>query len=69
MMLAVLEIYNEEIETNKQTYADEEKDNLEPPTTMNRANNNGGNDRDNEMDENIRNSALKLLEQISKDER
>jgi hypothetical protein len=63
MMLAVLDIYNQDIEKNKETDEDEDEDNLD--STMNRVNN--GNDRDQEMDENLRNLALVLLEQILKD--
>ncbi len=65
MIRAVLHLYNQEMETNKQPDDDEDDDNLDD-STMNRANN-GKNDRD-ETDENFRNSALVLLEQISKDE-
>jgi hypothetical protein len=59
-MLSVLNIYNQEIEKNKQVYADEgEEGNLD--ATMNRINN--GDDRDKEMHKTLRTSALVLLEQ------
>jgi hypothetical protein len=61
MIRAVLHLYNQEMETKQ---PDDDKDNLDD--SMNRRTNNG-NDRD-ETDENLRNSALVLLEQISKDE-
>jgi hypothetical protein len=55
MMLAVLNLYQEESERNKQQ-DDDENDNLDGSKK--------GNDRD-EMDENLRTSALLILEQIS----
>jgi hypothetical protein len=64
MIRAVLHLYNQEMEKNKQPDDDEDNDYLDE--SMDRANN-GTNDR-NETDENLRNSALVLLEQISKDE-
>jgi hypothetical protein len=51
------------MEKNKQPDDDEDNENLDE--NMNRANN--GNDRD-ETDENLRNSALVLVEEISMDE-
>ena len=64
MIRDVLHLYNQEMEKNKQPDDDEDNDYLDE--SMDRANN-GTNDR-NETDENLRNSALVLLEQISKDE-
>jgi hypothetical protein len=48
MMLAVLDLYNQDVEKNKQPDDDGDNDNLEV---------NKGNDRD-EMDKNLHNSAL-----------
>ncbi len=60
MMLAVLQLYYEDVEKNEQIADKDGNNNLEV--------NKGGKDRD-EMDENLRNSALVILEQISnKDE-
>jgi hypothetical protein len=60
MMLAVLQLYYQDVEKNEQIEDEDGNNNLEV--------NKGGKDRD-EMDENLRNSALVILEQISnKDE-
>jgi hypothetical protein len=60
MMLAVLQLYYQDLEQNKQPEPEDDNDNFLEV--------NKGNDRD-EMDENLRNSALVILEQISnKDE-
>jgi hypothetical protein len=66
MMLSLLDVYNEESEKNKQTYAQDEQDNLD--VTMNRINSAEDNDRNKDIDENLRTSALVLLQQISKDQ-
>jgi uncharacterized protein (DUF2267 family) len=66
MMLPLLDVYNEESEKNKQTYAQDEQDNLD--ATMNRINSAEDNDRNKDIDENLRTSALVLLQQISKDQ-
>jgi hypothetical protein len=63
MMVAVLDIYNQEMEKNMQADKDEDEDNLD--RTLHSS---AGDDGEKEMDENLRNSALALLEQISKDE-
>ena len=59
MMLTVLQLYNQDIDKNKQRDDENENDNLEVNTS---------NDRD-EMDENLRNLALVILEQISKNDK
>ena len=64
MMVAVLDIYNQEMEKNMQADEEEDEDNLDR-TLHSSA---GGDDGEKEMDENLRNLALALLEQISKDE-
>jgi hypothetical protein len=66
MMLSLLGVYNEEIEKNKQTDADDEQDDLDATTDRI---NSADDDRDKDsMDENLRTSALVLLQQISKDQ-
>jgi hypothetical protein len=64
-MLSLLDVYNEEIEKNKQTDAADEQDDLD--ATTNRINSAEDNDRDKDIDDNLGTSALVLLQQISKD--
>ena len=59
MMLTVLQLYNQDIDKNKQRDDENENNNLEVNTS---------NDRD-EMDKNLRNSALVILEQISNNDK
>jgi hypothetical protein len=60
MMLSLLDVYNEEIEKNKQTDAEDQEDNLD--ATTNKINNDEDGDKD--ADE----KALVLLQQISQDQ-
>jgi hypothetical protein len=66
MMLSLLDVYNEEIEKNKQTYAEDEQDDLD--ANMNRINSAEDDDRDKDIEENLRTLALVLLQQLSKDQ-
>jgi hypothetical protein len=67
LMLSLLVVYNEEIEKNKQTDADDKQDDLD--ATTDRINHSADDDRDKDsIDENLRTSALVLLQQISKDQ-
>jgi hypothetical protein len=67
MMLSLLGVYNDEIEKNKQTDADDEQDNLD--ATTDRINSSDDDrDKDRSIDENLRTSSLVLLQQISKDQ-
>jgi hypothetical protein len=63
MMLSLLDVYNEEIEKTKQQDAEEGKDDLD--ASSDRTNHE---DEQEDMDTNVRASALVLLQQISKDE-
>jgi hypothetical protein len=66
MMLSLLGVYSDKIEKNKQTDAGGEQDNLD--TTADRINSSDDDqDKDRSIDENLRTSALVLLQQISKD--
>ena len=67
MILSLLDVYNEEIEKNKQTDAEDEQDDLD--ATTNRINSADDDDQDKDsIEENLRTSALVLLQQISKAE-
>jgi hypothetical protein len=67
MMLSLLGVYSDEIEKNKQTDADDEQDDLD--ATTDRINSSDDDrDKDRSIDENLRTSALVLLQQISKDQ-
>jgi hypothetical protein len=67
MMLSLLGVYNDEIEKNKQTDANDEQDDLN--ATTDRINSSDDDrDKDRSIDENLRTSALVLLQQISKDQ-
>ncbi len=66
-MLSLLGVYSDEIEKNKQTDADDEQDDLD--ATTDRINSSDDDrDKDRSIDENLRTSALVLLQQISKDQ-
>jgi hypothetical protein len=66
MMLSLLGVYNEEIEKNKQTDADNEQDDIDATTDRI---NSADDDRDKDsIHENLRTLALVLLQQLSKDQ-
>jgi hypothetical protein len=67
MMLSLLGVYSDEIKKNKQIDAHDEQDNLD--ATIDRINSSDdGRDKDRSINENLRTSALVLLQQISKDQ-
>jgi hypothetical protein len=66
MMLSLIHVYNKEIEKNKQTDADDKQGDLD--ATTNRINSAEDDDRDKDIVDNLRASALVLLQHLSKDQ-
>jgi hypothetical protein len=66
MMLSLLGVYNKEIEKNKQTYANNEQDDID--ATTDRINSADDDQDKDSIDKNLCTLALVLLQQISKDQ-